>query len=53
MAQKQYRAKIALKGGGMPIEVIVPANDTVQAKRVIESMYGQVSAWYSYPVLVR
>ena len=36
MAQKKYSAKINLKTGGTPICIEVEANDTPQAKKIIE-----------------
>lgn len=53
MAQKMFKAKITPAAGGSPIEVTVPANDTFQAKRIIEGQYGPVKTWWSSPQLMR
>jgi len=36
MSQKTYYARIQVKTGGAPIAVEVSANDTAQARKVIE-----------------
>lgn len=53
MAQKQYKAKITPAAGGNPIEVVVPANDPFQARKIIEAQYGPVKVWWSNPTEVR
>ena len=53
MAQKMFKAKITPAAGGSPIEVTVPANDALQARKMIESQYGPVKAWSMTPQQVR
>jgi hypothetical protein len=53
MAQKKFRGKITPAAGGSPVEVTVPANDSFQAKKMIESQYGPVKTWWSGPTLIR
>lgn len=53
MSQKMYSAKIIPAAGGSPVEVTVPANDSNQAKKMIESQYGPVKSWYRQPMLMR
>lgn len=49
MTQKMFIAKITPAGGGMGVEVTVPANDTFQARKMIESQYGPVKTWWKLP----
>jgi LEA14-like dessication related protein len=53
MAQKMYIAKITLASGGTGVEVTVPANDSFQAKKMIESQYGPVKTWWKSPTLMK
>jgi len=53
MAQKIYTAKITPAVGGTSIEVSVPANDSFQAKKLIESQYGPVKTWWRTPQLAK
>ncbi len=53
MAQRQYKAKITPAAGGSAIEVVVPANDPFQAKKIIEGQYGPVKSWWMSPQEVR
>lgn len=53
MAQRQYKAKITPAAGGSSIEVIVPANDPFQARKIIEGQYGPVKSWWQSPTEVR
>lgn len=53
MAQRMFKAKIIPAAGGSAIEVTVPANDPFQAKKIIESQYGPVKAWFMSPTEVR
>jgi hypothetical protein len=53
VAQKIYVAKITPAVGGQSIEVRVPANDSFQAKKIIEAQYGPVKTWWSGPTEVR
>lgn len=49
MTTKEYEAKIIPATGGSPIDVTVPASDHVQAKKLIEKLYGPVKTWYKSP----
>lgn len=40
-----YRAKITPGVGGSPIWVETPANDTIQAKKLIVSIYAPRTWW--------
>ncbi|HEX4197076.1 MAG TPA: hypothetical protein VHZ26_06505 [Caulobacteraceae bacterium] len=53
MAQKTFKAKITPAAGGLPVEVMVPANDPFQAKKMIETQYGPVKNWWALPTEVR
>jgi hypothetical protein len=53
MAQKMFKAKITPAAGGSGVEVTVPANDSFQAKKMIEAQYGPVKAWWSNPKEIR
>jgi hypothetical protein len=53
MAQKMYKAKITPAAGGSGVEVTVPANDPFQARKMIESQYGPVKAWWMTPQEIR
>ena len=53
MAQKFFKAKITPAAGGSSIEVTVPANDSFQAKKIIEGQYGPVKTWWRSPQQVR
>lgn len=47
--QKMYEARIVPAVGGSPITVTTPANDTTQAKKMIEREYGPVKQWIKLP----
>lgn len=53
MSQRMFKAKITPSVGGTPVEVMVPANDPFQARKMVESMYGPVKAWWQLPTEVR
>jgi hypothetical protein len=53
MAQKMFRGKITPAAVGSPVEVTVPANDSFQAKKMIESQYGPIKTWWGGPTLIR
>lgn len=53
MSQKTFKAKITPAAGGGEVEVTVPANDSFQAKKMIESQYGPVKALFVNPQQVR
>jgi hypothetical protein len=52
MAEKKYYAKINVKVGGSPIMVEVSANDTAQAKKLIECR-PEFKSFVSQPQLKR
>lgn len=45
----EYTVKIIPLGKGSPVEVTISANDTTQARKLAEAMYGG-SKIYSAPV---
>jgi hypothetical protein len=49
MAQKMFTARIIPAGGGSSIVVTVPANDSGQARNIIENQYGPVKSWVLAP----
>lgn len=49
MTQKTYEAKFTPAAGGSPITVKIPANDHVQAKKLLEQQYGPIKTWYKSP----
>ena len=51
MAQKMFKPKITPAGGDFPVEVTVPANESSQAKRMIESQFGPIKTWWGPPPL--
>lgn len=53
MAQKMFKAKITTSAMNSPTEVVVPAGDSFQARKVIEQMYGPIKIWYNGPNEIR
>lgn len=53
MSTKTFSATIVPAAGGLPIEVKVPANNSSQATKIVESLYGPVRNWYQHPREVR
>ena len=53
MAQKMFKAKITTSAMNSPTEVVVPAGDSFQARKVIEQMYGPIKIWYDSPKEIR
>lgn len=49
MAQNIYVAKITQASDGAGVEVEGPANDTFQAKKMIEAQYGPIKTWWRQP----
>ena len=47
--QKMYEARIVPAAGGTPITDTTPANDSIQAKKMIEREYGPVKQWLKLP----
>lgn len=47
--QATYKARIQPAVGGSMIDVQVQANDTVQARKLIEALYGPVKCWQLGP----
>jgi hypothetical protein len=53
MNQRKFKAKITPAVGGNAIEVVVPASDPFQARKIIEAQYGPVKTWWALPQEVR
>ena len=53
MTQKMFKAKITPAIGGSPIEVVIPANDSFQAKKLVEAQYGPVKSWWQHPTPIK
>ena len=49
MAQKIYIAKFKPASGGGFVEVEVPANDHLQAKKMLNAQYGPIKVWMRQP----
>ncbi len=51
--QRMFEVKFIPAVGGSSITIKIPANDHVQAKKMIEHQYGPIKTWYKLPQPVR